>query len=482
VRRDPVRGRRTMTLIFENGDTVQLTTCSVLGREPNSYSDGNAEVSAVSIKDPSMTMSKSHFAVGPLSDGWWIEDRNSSNGTAIKANGVTTDLAPMQRIAMPPGSIIVAGDRLIETRTTDARDHLGNQIAPPLVPTSPSVSSSEVARLVPVDEVASPIVGTGLGVSAAAVSSQLPNPVVLGQESTAPSGLTPPIAAGPPSDPWTRLAVDGPLIAVLLAGLLVALSARREYFGWLLVGSWMPDVARYPLVLAVLALTGLGLFRLVQVSDRGERRNVIAGYASLALALLFRFQLDGDVPGGRWGTRLFFLAWITSLVSVVVKPGVVVRDTARLASAGSDGASQPQAHPTYAGFGVRLGGRLIDGLITLVPEVLLYAGLGAGVAADNVGVVYAALGVALIGFVLLVVVFAVMLGRGGTPGMRAVGLKCVDQHTLQPIGTGRAIGRMLAVVVSLVPCYLGFFNVLWDPKRQTWHDKIVGSVVVKAAG
>jgi uncharacterized RDD family membrane protein YckC len=31
---------------------------------------------------------------------------------------------------------------------------------------------------------------------------------------------------------------------------------------------------------------------------------------------------------------------------------------------------------------------------------------------------------------------------------------------------------------SAIPLYLGFLWMLWDNKKQTWHDKAAGTVVV----
>jgi uncharacterized RDD family membrane protein YckC len=77
--------------------------------------------------------------------------------------------------------------------------------------------------------------------------------------------------------------------------------------------------------------------------------------------------------------------------------------------------------------------------------------------------------------------FARTEGRTGQSlGARALGIKVLDAATGQPIGGGRAVGRYFARILSAIPCYLGYFWMLWDPEKQTWHDKIVNSVVVKA--
>ena len=69
---------------------------------------------------------------------------------------------------------------------------------------------------------------------------------------------------------------------------------------------------------------------------------------------------------------------------------------------------------------------------------------------------------------------------GQTVGKRAMSIRVIDFAGGGPIGPGRALIRYLGRIVSAIPCGLGFFWMLWDPEKQTWHDKVVSSVVVKA--
>jgi uncharacterized RDD family membrane protein YckC len=87
---------------------------------------------------------------------------------------------------------------------------------------------------------------------------------------------------------------------------------------------------------------------------------------------------------------------------------------------------------------------------------------------------------ALIGFVVMLYLFARWLGKGATPAMKMFNLRLVDVNTGAPVGTGRAFGRMLfASFISGQICGLGYLWALWDKQRQTWHDKVISSVVVK---
>ena len=87
----------------------------------------------------------------------------------------------------------------------------------------------------------------------------------------------------------------------------------------------------------------------------------------------------------------------------------------------------------------------------------------------------------LAGLVAFVVLWSKKLGTTGQSwGKKALNIKVLDAQTGQPIGQGRAVGRYFAQILSALPCYLGFLWPLWDDKKQSFHDKIVGTVVVSA--
>ncbi len=53
-----------------------------------------------------------------------------------------------------------------------------------------------------------------------------------------------------------------------------------------------------------------------------------------------------------------------------------------------------------------------------------------------------------------------------------------SEQTGQPIGVLMAFVRDICHFVDGVICYIGFLFPLWDAKRQTIADKIVGTVVI----
>jgi uncharacterized RDD family membrane protein YckC len=68
--------------------------------------------------------------------------------------------------------------------------------------------------------------------------------------------------------------------------------------------------------------------------------------------------------------------------------------------------------------------------------------------------------------------------RGTTVGGIIFGLKVVRLDD-RPIDWATAIVRALGCFLSLIVCGLGFLWVAFDQDRQSWHDKIAGTVVVR---
>jgi uncharacterized RDD family membrane protein YckC len=152
--------------------------------------------------------------------------------------------------------------------------------------------------------------------------------------------------------------------------------------------------------------------------------------------------------------------------------------------------------PPFASFGARLGGLLIDALITAIIPAIGVIALIAGPHKDReICTVNGQLGTCrppsavswalfalflAAGFVFAIYYYVFLLGRTGqTIGRKAVGIKVVDKLTGQPIGAARGFVRFLVqVVASGALCWLGYFWMLWDEEKQTWHDKVANSYVI----
>lgn len=67
---------------------------------------------------------------------------------------------------------------------------------------------------------------------------------------------------------------------------------------------------------------------------------------------------------------------------------------------------------------------------------------------------------------------------GQTPGKMIFGLKVV-QSTGEQMTFGLAFLRWVGYIISAVLFYIGFLWVAFDAKKQGFHDKIAGTVVVR---
>jgi len=119
-----------------------------------------------------------------------------------------------------------------------------------------------------------------------------------------------------------------------------------------------------------------------------------------------------------------------------------------------------------AGFWARFGAYLIDSILLTIVNFALSAAL------KSVGGILAA--------IVSIAYFTLLEGgsTGQTLGGRALGLRVIDFDGGGPIGYGRGFLRWIGRILSSIPILLGFFWMLWDQEKQTWHDKISNSVVV----
>ena len=67
---------------------------------------------------------------------------------------------------------------------------------------------------------------------------------------------------------------------------------------------------------------------------------------------------------------------------------------------------------------------------------------------------------------------------GRTLGYRVAGLQLVKNDGGQP-SFGTSVIRFAGAICSLTPFLLGYLWMLWDNQRQTWHDKMAGTMVVR---
>ena len=117
----------------------------------------------------------------------------------------------------------------------------------------------------------------------------------------------------------------------------------------------------------------------------------------------------------------------------------------------------------YAGFGLRLVAALIDGVIMMGVGMMLIRGK-ATLFSSLAGALYS---------VLLWVNW-----NGQTLGKKVMKIRVVREDG-KPVDYKEAVVRYLGYILSGVVLCLGYFWVIWDEKKQGWHDKIAGTLVVR---
>ena len=137
----------------------------------------------------------------------------------------------------------------------------------------------------------------------------------------------------------------------------------------------------------------------------------------------------------------------------------------------------------YAGFWVRLGATLIDTLLIIaVYCIMIYAAYGPEAfpevfeedrpsrgSVDDYGDLFN-----------IFWILSFWYFFQATPGKIAVKTKIVDAKTGGEPHMGQYIGRYFAYILSAIPFGLGFLWIAWDSRKQGWHDKLSGTVVIQS--
>lgn len=134
------------------------------------------------------------------------------------------------------------------------------------------------------------------------------------------------------------------------------------------------------------------------------------------------------------------------------------------------------SHVEYVGFWLRFVAVIIDSvLVTIVLYPILALFFGWRLEYEGLGV-----GSTLLSYLLpAAVVVLFWIYKSATPGKMIIGAKIVDAKTGGKPSTGQLIGRYLGYYLSSLIFCLGFMWAGWDPRKQGWHDKLAGTLVVK---
>jgi len=136
----------------------------------------------------------------------------------------------------------------------------------------------------------------------------------------------------------------------------------------------------------------------------------------------------------------------------------------------------------YAGFWVRVGASIIDTLLLmLLSSPLLVAIYGWDYFdGEKTGFIAGPADVLITWVAPTIAVIVFWMYKQATPGKIALSVRIVDATTGNPPSTSQCVGRYLAYFVSMIPLALGLIWVAFDKRKQGWHDKLAGTVVIRA--
>ena len=136
----------------------------------------------------------------------------------------------------------------------------------------------------------------------------------------------------------------------------------------------------------------------------------------------------------------------------------------------------------YVGFWPRVGASLIDAVILVaITYPLLAAVYGLEHFTSHKQTLVAGPVDILISWVFpFIAVVLFWHYKRATPGKMVIGAQVVDVNTGEALSFGRCITRYLAAIIASLPLGIGLLWVAFDRRKQGWHDKIAGSVVIVA--
>jgi uncharacterized RDD family membrane protein YckC len=133
----------------------------------------------------------------------------------------------------------------------------------------------------------------------------------------------------------------------------------------------------------------------------------------------------------------------------------------------------------YAGFWIRVAASLIDTvllIIVIAPFLTMIYG------ADYWQVESVSYGFwdVLVNYIFpAVAVILFWVYKSATPGKMVLKLTIVDAKTGAKPSTSQLIGRYFGYYVSAIPLLLGLIWVGIDKRKQGWHDKLAGTLVIR---
>lgn len=148
-----------------------------------------------------------------------------------------------------------------------------------------------------------------------------------------------------------------------------------------------------------------------------------------------------------------------------------------------EGVPLSDAEFQYAGFGTRLVASLLDGVCMWIVMFAISFGVGMGIGLTGNPGAMAALGIVVYVMWIVFPFFYAIFFLGhpkmqATPGMMALRIRIVTEEGKR-VSYMRAFGRSLGAIVSQFILLIGYLMCAFDSRKQTLHDKMANTYVVK---
>jgi uncharacterized RDD family membrane protein YckC len=109
-------GQTGWFVVLDDGREIDVAGLVLLGRNPHAQ-PGEEDAQLIKIADETRTVSKSHLAIATDSDGAFVVDRGSTNGSTVTTSGgLSTKCRMGERVRVSEGSIVSIGDHWLEIR------------------------------------------------------------------------------------------------------------------------------------------------------------------------------------------------------------------------------------------------------------------------------------------------------------------------------------------------------------------------------
>ncbi|PHV10609.1 RDD family protein [Chitinimonas sp. BJB300] len=133
----------------------------------------------------------------------------------------------------------------------------------------------------------------------------------------------------------------------------------------------------------------------------------------------------------------------------------------------------------YVGFWLRVWASIIDSVLVCALTWPLLTWVYGKVYWESTELIHGPLEIIISWVLPAIAIIVFWITKQATPGKMVISASVVDAETGGPASNRQLIIRYVGYYVSAIPLGLGLFWVAFDPRKQGWHDKLAGTVVIR---